>query len=358
MTRPHFRRAALEGTMFPPAPPGICRRIPNIHHRRRLPSCVDSLPFSSSRAKNVFYNRTKECPPPACPLSLMREKGTIGPRLAPSHASKESFRLLHLYAFQRFQRKRRLFATDQGAVLVDCGMSGRQCWTRCAPAGPAGFARCSSRTSTATMSRAWASSPAKFGLPVYATEGTWQGMEAPWASSRRTTASSSARASFFLNDLEVAPFSIRTMQPGPWATASCAGPQRGRGHGPGHFQDVRDAVTGADLVLLESNHDPDLLRQNPIIPSGSKPAFWQKRPFEQSKRRAGRRPSGQNGTPPFAAGAFEQREQHARPGLSHRARRPDGCGRMRVVGRDASCGGALPGKLSLHHGIRRTGACS
>ena len=35
----------------------------------------------------------------------------------------------------------------------------------------------------------------------------------------------------------------------------------------GYFsQDVRDAVTGADLVLLESNHDPDLLRQNPHYP--------------------------------------------------------------------------------------------
>ena len=35
----------------------------------------------------------------------------------------------------------------------------------------------------------------------------------------------------------------------------------------GYFsQEVRDAVTGADLVLLESNHDPDLLRQNPHYP--------------------------------------------------------------------------------------------
>ena len=35
----------------------------------------------------------------------------------------------------------------------------------------------------------------------------------------------------------------------------------------GYFsQDVRDAITGADLVLLESNHDPDLLRQNPHYP--------------------------------------------------------------------------------------------
>ena len=29
---------------------------------------------------------------------------------------------------------------------------------------------------------------------------------------------------------------------------------------------MRDAITGADLVLLESNHDPDLLRQNPHYP--------------------------------------------------------------------------------------------
>ena len=29
---------------------------------------------------------------------------------------------------------------------------------------------------------------------------------------------------------------------------------------------ARAAVNGADLVLLESNHDPDLLRQNPHYP--------------------------------------------------------------------------------------------
>ncbi|MEG0640933.1 MAG: MBL fold metallo-hydrolase, partial [Clostridia bacterium] len=35
----------------------------------------------------------------------------------------------------------------------------------------------------------------------------------------------------------------------------------------GYFsQTVSDAVTGAELVLLESNHDPELLRQNPHYP--------------------------------------------------------------------------------------------
>lgn len=29
---------------------------------------------------------------------------------------------------------------------------------------------------------------------------------------------------------------------------------------------MENAVTGADLVLLESNHDPDLLKQNPHYP--------------------------------------------------------------------------------------------
>ena len=29
---------------------------------------------------------------------------------------------------------------------------------------------------------------------------------------------------------------------------------------------VQDAVSGAELVLLESNHDPDMLRQNPHYP--------------------------------------------------------------------------------------------
>ena len=39
----------------------------------------------------------------------------------------------------------------------------------------------------------------------------------------------------------------------------------------GYFSEtVRDAVLGANVVLLESNHDPDLLKQNPHYPSALK----------------------------------------------------------------------------------------
>jgi len=39
----------------------------------------------------------------------------------------------------------------------------------------------------------------------------------------------------------------------------------------GYFSDtVRNALLGAEVVLLESNHDPDMLRQNPHYPASLK----------------------------------------------------------------------------------------
>ena len=77
-----------------------------------------------------------------------------------------------------------------------------------------------------------------------------------------------AGESFFLDDLEIAPFSI------PHDAADPVGYRiftRDRSVGVatdlGHFSSaVRDALDGADVVLLESNHDPDLLTQNPHYP--------------------------------------------------------------------------------------------
>lgn len=89
-----------------------------------------------------------------------------------------------------------------------------------------------------------------------------------------------AGESFFLNDLEIAPFSIPHDAADPVGYRIFA-----RDHSVavatdlGYFsQDVRDAITGADLVLLESNHEPrSCSGRTRIIPSGSRRAFWAKK---------------------------------------------------------------------------------
>ena len=125
------------------------------------------------------------------------------------------------------------FATDQGALLVDCGMSGRQVLDALCAAGldPAGLKALLITHEHSDHVKGVGVLSRRLGLPVYATEGTWQGMD-------------SAGYRIFARDHSVA---VATDL--------------------GYFsQNVRDAITGADLVLLESNHDPDLLRQNPHYP--------------------------------------------------------------------------------------------
>ena len=106
----------------------------------------------------------------------------------------------------------------------------------------------------------------KYKLPVYATEGTWAAMEDKLGNVpgelRRTFDTFS---DFYVGDIGVVPFAI------PHDAASPVGYRLWGGNVSistatdlGYFpREVRDAVAGSSLVLLESNHDPDLLRMNP-----------------------------------------------------------------------------------------------
>ena len=93
----------------------------------------------------------------------------------------------------------------------------------------------------------------RLGLPVYATEGTWQGMDgAVGELAPHNRIVIRAGESFFLNDLEIAPFSIPHDAADPVGYRIFA-----RDHSVavatdlGYFsQDVRDAVTGAATVIL------------------------------------------------------------------------------------------------------------
>ena len=163
------------------------------------------------------------------------------------------------------------FATDRGALLVDCGMSGRQVLDALCAAGldPADLRALLITHEHSDHVKGVGVLSRRLGLPVYATEGTWQGMDSAVGELAPQQPHRHPRGrELFPQRSGDRPFSIPHDAADPVGYRIFA-----RDHSVavatdlGYFsQDVRDAVTGADLVLLESNHDPDLLRQNPHYP--------------------------------------------------------------------------------------------
>lgn len=165
--------------------------------------------------------------------------------------------------------------TERGAVLIDCGMSGKQVLCAMASAGvdPAELRAILVTHEHSDHVRGVGILSRKLCLPIYATEGTWQGMEAGvGAIPLEHRVAIAPGESFFINDMEIAPFSIphdanepvgyRIYLPGLSVAVATD---------MGYFsQTVKDAVAGAELVLLESNHDPELLKQNPHYPASLK----------------------------------------------------------------------------------------
>lgn len=105
----------------------------------------------------------------------------------------------------------------------------------------------------------------RYHLPVYASEGTWAAMDGKVGSipagCRRTF---DADSDFYLGDIGVTPFRIPHDAAEPvgyrlWGGSVSIATATDLGHFP---RRVRDAIAGSSLVLLESNHDPDMLRMN------------------------------------------------------------------------------------------------
>ena len=106
----------------------------------------------------------------------------------------------------------------------------------------------------------------KYHVPVYATEETWLAMdrkvgEVP-SGLRRTF---DKREDFYLGDIGVVPFGIPHDAADPvgyrlWGGASSIATATDLGH---FTKGVKEAIAGSSLVLLESNHDPDMLMRNP-----------------------------------------------------------------------------------------------
>ena len=163
-------------------------------------------------------------------------------------------------------------STDRGSVLIDCGMSGKQTLEAMSQNGlrPEELQAILITHEHSDHVKGAGILSRRLDLPIYATEGTWQGMEAALGeipSHHRVVIT--AGESFFLNDLEIMPFSIPHDANDPTGYRIYT-PQASVAVATdlGYFADnVRDAIMGAEVVLLESNHDPDMLKQNAFYPA-------------------------------------------------------------------------------------------
>ena len=108
----------------------------------------------------------------------------------------------------------------------------------------------------------------RYDLPVYATEKTWLAMESKPGmqnialKNRRVF---SANESFYIHDLAVTPFSIPHDAADPVGFAfDCQGLRCGVVTDIGHISETwMRAVSGCQALVLEANHDVDMVRRGP-----------------------------------------------------------------------------------------------
>ena len=106
----------------------------------------------------------------------------------------------------------------------------------------------------------------KYHMPLYATRGTWEGIgDKIGRVDPELRLEIAAGQDFYLGDIGVEPFSIPHDAADPvgfrvWYGAHSAATATDMGCAR---KSVIKALAGVDVMVLESNHDPDLLRMNP-----------------------------------------------------------------------------------------------
>ena len=106
----------------------------------------------------------------------------------------------------------------------------------------------------------------RYRLPVFATGGTWAAMEAKVGKiGPGLRQEIQAGRDFYLGDIGVVPFPIPHDAADPVGFRLYGGKLSvATATDLGHFSRyVYDEIAGSDLILLESNHDPEMLRANP-----------------------------------------------------------------------------------------------
>ena len=113
----------------------------------------------------------------------------------------------------------------------------------------------------------------RYRLPVYCTEGTWAAMpRGVGAIDKSLMRTFSPGEDFYIGKLSVTPFPIPHDAGEPvgfriWGEGRSVSVATDMGY---VRRDVLQAISGSDLILLESNHDPDRLMENPHYSSALK----------------------------------------------------------------------------------------
>ncbi len=106
----------------------------------------------------------------------------------------------------------------------------------------------------------------KYHLPVYANEGTWNAMARSVGEIQpQNRRFFDTEGDFYIGDLAVKPFSIPHDAADPVGfRVYYGGRSISTATDMGYFKkSVFKQISGSDLVLIESNHDPDMLMNNP-----------------------------------------------------------------------------------------------
>lgn len=159
-------------------------------------------------------------------------------------------------------------ATERTRLLVDAGLPGKAVIEALVSIGvnPASLSAILITHEHTDHTKGAGVLSRKFDLPIYATPGTWYAMErAIGPVSQRNRREFSPETDFYVDEIGVTPFSIPHDAAEPVgyrlnhgmfsvATATDMGVVR---------KTVLEQLSGVDLLLLESNHDPEMLKRNP-----------------------------------------------------------------------------------------------